>query len=874
MRDQKKHNCKRGSLLLAILVITFAAHPVSAQDGRPGAASAQSQTGGSGTPGVEGDEASAQGETPSVLVQDQAAGNGPVRRESAPGQVKLGFEDVPIAETFSFIAEATGKVVMPVNITILKTMKITLLTDGFVERSEALDLLFRAFRLNEVGVIEKDDIVIIGSIDQIMMVRQMPVLTAEDDIMGRRDEGSLVVKLFRLEKAKAEDVGDLIGENLPAYASITVDPNSNQIMVMADIALCKNLKQVIEQLDSIWVVPKTQTFRLAHADATEISENILDLFETTGQTGGGRSNQPRQRGPSRSGGRSSSSGSSTPRVPGGVVGPVIELRVTVNVMQNSVTVTGEPAVVDEIARLIDEQWDRPRSAGTSKIYSLKYTDPLVVAEKLNALLGQSSGTPSGGSRGRSSGGAPGSGGVQQMFSGIYRIEPYPDTRQLLVFCKTEESIDFLDDFIEDLDQPTDIGMPFVIELKHADAIELAQEMNVLLAEAGTGGTIDAPERGLSGREEGGGTGEGGTGGGTSGGGGGGTISFPWQQGGRQRDDQSPESSLIGKIRIVPIIRQNALAVLCPRPQQDAVVELIELFDRPGRQVMISAIIAEVELTDDLALGLRFSNDDSILGGTLPDNRLGGSVSVEGTENDPFKNIFDTSTLDASLSVNIVLQALDQKTNVRILQEPIIFTADNQEALFFDGQDIPTLTGTQTSTEGSVNESYEYREVGVTLNVRPRITVERDVDLEVSLVLSSVVSGVIIHGGAVFDRRETSTHVIVKNDQTIVLSGILREVESKIKRGIPFLSDIPIIGDIFASHENTTTTTELIAFITPHVVDNPTENDSNFQEDYRLRLQDLSRPVLEQAKEMDRNPDAISERILPHTLKPAAEEAGK
>ena len=833
--------------LPALIALAFISPHLPAQDGRPGPERPLAQSGG------EVDDESNQ------LVENKG-GNGPIRREVEPGKVQLGLSDVSIDTTFSLIAEWTGKVVMPVNLTVLKTMKITLLSDGFIERAEALDMLFRAFRLNQVGVIEKNDVVIVGNIDELMTVRQMPVLTAEDDVADRSDLGSLVVKLFRLEKAKAEDVGELIGEDLPAYATVTVDPNSNQVVVMGDIALCQHLEQIIEQLDHTWVEPKTQTFRLAHADATEISENILDLFETDETAGRtSRPNQPRR--PTRRPGARTGTSSSGPPVAGAIVGPEIELRVTVNILQNSVTVTGRPSVVEEVARLINEEWDLPRPTGTSKIYTLQYTDPLMVAEKLNSLLGQATGGVGG--RGGARGGAAGGTGVTEALSGIYRIEAYPDTRQLLVFSKTEDSIEFLDSFIEDLDQPTDLGLPFVVELKHADAFELAQELNVLLAEAGTGVGLEAPDRGpLSGREEGG---EGTT---TTGGGSAGTINFPWERGGRQTEDKSPESALLGRIRIVPIIRQNALAVLCPRPQEDSVRELIELFDRPGRQVMISAVIAEIELTDDLALGLRFSNSDNILGGTNPDFRLGGGFTVEGTENEPFKQVFDTSTLNANLSVNIVLQALAQKTNVRIIQEPIVFTADNQEALFFDGQDVPLLTGTSTTAEGTVNETVDYAEVGVTLNVRPRITVERDVDLEISLELSSVVAGVTISGSPVLDRRETTTHVIVKNEQTVIISGIRRDVESKVKRGIPLLSDIPLIGDLFASHENTTTTTELLAFITPRVVDNPSENDINFQAELREQLHELTRPVDEQRRDFQRNRNKVIDRIVPdHVSRP-------
>ena len=86
---------------------------------------------------------------------------------------------------------------------------------------------------------------------------------------------------------------------------------------------------------------------------------------------------------------------------------------------------------------------------------------------------------------------------------------------------------------------------------------------------------------------------------------------------------------------------------------------------------------------------------------------------------------------------MVIQALAELTDIRILQEPRIFTSDNEEAVFFDGKDVPTLTDTQLLETGVQNQSYEYRSVGVQLNVRPRITSVGDVDLEINLTLADL-----------------------------------------------------------------------------------------------------------------------------------------
>jgi hypothetical protein len=214
---------------------------------------------------------------------------------------------------------------------------------------------------------------------------------------------------------------------------------------------------------------------------------------------------------------------------------------------------------------------------------------------------------------------------------------------------------------------------------------------------------------------------------------------------------------------MPIVRQNALAVLCPPAMRQPIRELIESFDRPGRQVMIAAIIAEVELTDDFAFGLRISSGS--ISPTNLDNALSGGLTGNASNEGTFLDgLFDTSTLELNFDVNVLLQALSQKTNVRILQEPAVFTADNQEAYFFDGQDVPFISESQSTDTGSLNQSFDYKAVGVSLNVRPRITAQNDVDMEIYLELSSIVPGQTLFGGFIVDRRSTTTQIVVRNDR--------------------------------------------------------------------------------------------------------------
>ena len=752
----------------------------------------------------------------------------PLRRPVAGGKVILSFFDVSIDETMGFIAQTTGKVVIPVNAVSLRSKKITLRNDEPIERSMALDLLFQAFRLNQVGVIERDDIIIIGPLDSMLSdIGDIPVLGADDDVMQRQDRGTIVIKVFSVEVTEAQVIGDRINEMFPDYGSLTVYPDSNQLVLLGDIGLCQQIQDLIHQLDRIWRSGKLKTYRLKYADASEISDNILDLFEDSGTT----RSQPSNR-----------TNNSRARTAPSVGADEVELRLTVNMQQNSVTVQAEPDVMTEIETLIVEEWDLPRPTETSKLYVLEYSDPIKIRNLLQEILGDGSSSSGGGGRGGNAQRAD----VTQAVSGVYRFEAYPDKNALLVLSKTEESFAFLDSIIEAIDQPTEVGMPKIIELKHADAVALTQELNALLSAPGVSATIDKPDTGLSGE----GFGDAAV---DSDNETGGQMTFPWQQGGANADDQSPESTLISKVRLVPIVRQNAIAVLSPPAYLNSIVDVIEKFDRPTRQVMISATIAAVTLTDDLKLGLRWGSGSSagVAGG---DASIGGQFS--GQANDLLSGILRGTGLFTLTNINIALDALDQITNVRVIQQPRTFTSDNNESVFFNGQEVPIQTSS-TIVDGQVQQGIDYRDVGVLLNVRPRITSHGSIDLTINVELSEVssaTSSLTSGGNPIFARRQVRSQVQLKDGETVLIGGILKESESKVKRKFPLLGDIPLIGGLFSSIEDSDVREELLVFITPTIVDTTSQEswDESHNQVYLERLKEISLPIDEQRRKQFQN----------------------
>ncbi len=569
-------------------------------------------------------------------------------------------------------------------------------------------------------------------------------------------------------------------------------------------------------------------FKLIHEDAESVAERLQELFsqkELSYEYSSGHGYSSRSY-----------------RHKGGAV----KVVVVPDARRNTVTVITDKATMEKVAKTILD-WDQPLdlARNTPKAYTLKYADAAQVQKLLTDMFAR---------RERASfwdryfGTGTETTPVGRLF-GQFSFEAMPNSNKLLVTTQHPEYYGVIDKLIEQLDQPQEAGLPEVIELKHANAEDLCEQLNALLAERGTIAEILRSKKGLSDRTEADTSGAKSSSGGskaaseTSQG----MMPFWWQKGSQSRDEM-PTSNLIGKIRFVPVYRRNELMVCAPPAYIEPIKKLIEQLDQPGRQVLIHAIIAEIQHDDVTTLGFRFAADPALLNDPrILDTAIGGSGT--GQHNQLYggtfsigSNTFGRTVLQANVNVSALLQLLMREFSLKILFEPKLYTADNQEAEFFDGQDFPFQTESQTSAEGgSISRNFDYKEVGTRLRIRPHITLKRDVDLLVNLELSRVVPGESVFGNSIFDRRETTTHVIVKNGQTVMLSGIVRQEDFDDVRKLPLLGDIPWIGKLFRSVDKAQRNRELVAFITPHVIEHAEDADEEMKH-YREVLERIKKEM--------------------------------
>ena len=171
---------------------------------------------------------------------------------------------------------------------------------------------------------------------------------------------------------------------------------------------------------------------------------------------------------------------------------------------------------------------------------------------------------------------------------------------------------------------------------------------------------------------------------------------------------------------------------------------------------------------------------------------------------------------APLNVTVILKALDKKGLLNILSTPNILTSDNKEAEINIGENVP-FAGASTSSLGTVTNSIERKDVGINLKIKPQISegdyIRMDINQEISQVKNSKGEAVDL----VTTKRSAKTSVVVKDKETVVIGGLIQDIEEDTISKVPFLGDIPLLGWLFKSKGKARKKTNMMILLTPHIV---------------------------------------------------------
>jgi general secretion pathway protein D len=294
-----------------------------------------------------------------------------------------------------------------------------------------------------------------------------------------------------------------------------------------------------------------------------------------------------------------------------------------------------------------------------------------------------------------------------------------------------------------------------------------------------------------------------------------------------------------QVRIVADEKNNTLVIFARPREYHMIEEALKRLDVVPLQVLIEATIAEVTLNNDLQYGLQWFFKKGGSNITLSNAVAGGVPQVFPGFNYAF----------IAGGANIVLSALSAITNVNVVSSPQLLVLDHHVATLQVGDEVPVPTAQieSTLTAGApIVNTIQYLNTGVILRVSPRVNSNGVITLEISQEVSDVTATTssTLNAPTINQRRVEST-VSVADGDTVALAGLIRENQSLTKSGLPIVSNIPVVGNLFKSTDDNKGRTELLILLAPHVVHNPTEAKT-MTDEVRSRLHAIE-PVLEHAR---------------------------
>jgi len=489
--------------------------------------------------------------------------------------------------------------------------------------------------------------------------------------------------------------------------------------------------------------------------------------------------------------------------------------------------------------------------------------------------------------GSAAGAAPGQGQTDTTFKTTILAEPRSNS--LLVRTANPARLALIRSLAEKLDRPTSdrtTGNIHVVYLKNADAVQLANTLRAAMAAemgaaTGTAGTASTATPAATPATRNTLTG---------------TTTAAGSAGGSFANTNNNLSATGGQIQAD--VATNSLIITAPEPVYRQMRAVIDMLDTRRAQVFVESLIAEVNAERAAEFGIQWqgalgNKGDSVIG------LLGSNFGTQG------KNIINLATGAASGTVapgkgvnfglankqggvyvlGFLARALEENGDGNVLSTPNLLTLDNEEAKIVIGQNVPFVTGqftnTTASTGGTVNpfQTIERKDVGLTLRVKPQISENGTVKLNIYQEVSSIDAATRNNtNGPNTNKRSIESQVLVEDGQIVVLGGLLQDEYSGNVEQVPVLGSVPVFGNLFKSQSRGRKKTNLMVFLRPVVVRDARQTESLAQDRY-----DIMRTLQQQAQPTENRILGINEApVLPErmgtslttTVKPGAMSASQ
>ena len=459
-----------------------------------------------------------------------------------------------------------------------------------------------------------------------------------------------------------------------------------------------------------------------------------------------------------------------------------------------------------VVKLVDEPVEREHIY----IVKLEHADAAATATKLTELL-TTNGAPA---RARTRTRAKTNEVIEMTASAPTKIIPDERTNTLLivaedlVYQRLRKLIKYID-----LPMPGGEGGMYVYRLENADATALATTLTNSLTSASASTGAGQPKRAAAAPSAG-----------ALGG-----VAFE------------------GEVRVTADTESNSLVVIASVWDFAALREVIGELDRPRRQVFIEAVIVELTLDNSRTLGVTFhagdvrkvgGKDSAVFGGaqhstlsslnladSLQKSGTGGIAGIVGPKLPGIEELLGISVP----SFSVLVQALATRGHLDVVSAPHLTAMDNKESIITVGRNIPFQSNTtglslatpSTTTPFTAGTSVERQKVGLTLKIKPFINESDLIRLEIDQELQDLAPPV-NDLGPTWTERKITTSVVVQDQQTVVIGGLVQERLQTDESKVPLLGDIPILGQLFRREHRIKQKTNLLVILTPYVIKDPTD----------------------------------------------------
>ncbi|MBX3655593.1 MAG: type II secretion system secretin GspD [Ramlibacter sp.] len=439
-------------------------------------------------------------------------------------------------------------------------------------------------------------------------------------------------------------------------------------------------------------------------------------------------------------------------------------------------------------------------------------------------------------------GAPAAGQADTSYKTTVVAEPRSNT--LVVRAANPARLNLVRSLVERLDQPTSqsaAGNIYVVYLKNADAAKLAVTLRAALS-ANTGSTAGGVTGGAS------------------------PITQVANANSAANAATAPiqasaQPSTGGQIQADPAT--NSLIITAPEPQYRQLRAVIDRLDQRRAQVYVESLIAEVNADKAAEFGIQWQgavgkNGDKNIGVLGTNFSIGGQNIISLATQAASGTVLPSTGANFGIARNtngvyvlgFLARFLEANGDGNILSTPNLLTLDNEEAKIVIGQNVPFVTGQYTnnnSSSGSVNpfQTVERKDVGITLRVKPQISENGTVRLQIFQEVSSVqASSINSATGLITNKRSIESNVLVDDGAIVVLGGLLQDEYSGNQEKVPGLGDVPLFGNLFKSEARSRKKTNLMVFLRPVVVRDSQQTESLSLDRYDLmRLkQEAAQPV--------------------------------